>query len=177
MKYDRMRGARTNEKSQSEVFFLLYTDSRREKVHFSLSLSLSLSLSVAFFPCSVYHGWSWAASPAALRSFSLLSSFRVRSCWLSFDAIQKKKMMPEHTHTQHTQKETKKRWTLSYLFRRRNTQTAAAVYARAGSKRREEEIAWLGLAWLGLAWLGLAWPFTDFSLLLLELLFFTFASP
>jgi hypothetical protein len=25
--------------------------------------------------------------------------------------------------------------------------------------------------------LGLAWPFTDFSLLLLELLFFTFASP
>lgn len=156
------RSENKREKSKRSIFSLIRRFSER-KSPFSLSLSHFLPLQHVYT-----HGWSWAASQAALRSFSLLGSFRVRSCWLSFDAIQKKKLMPEHTHTQHTQKETKKRWTLSYLFRRRNTQTAAAVYARAGSQRREEEIAWLGLAW----------PFTDFSLLLLELLFFfTFASP
>lgn len=152
------RSENKREKSKRSIFSLIRRFSER-KSPFSLSLSHFLPLQHVYT-----HGWSWAASQAALRSFSLLGSFRVRSCWLSFDAIQKKKLMPEHTHTQHTQKETKKRWTLSYLFRRRNTQTAAAVYARAGSQRREEEIAWLGLAW----------PFTDFSLLLLELLFFHF---
>lgn len=154
------RSENKREKSKRSIFSLIRRFSER-KSPFSLSLSRFLPLQHVYT-----HGWSWAASQAALRSFSLLGSFRVRSCWLSFDAIQKKKLMPEHTHTQtqHTQKETKKRWTLSYLFRRRNTQTAAAVYARAGSQRREEEIAWLGLAW----------PFTDFSLLLLELLFFHF---
>lgn len=146
-------------------YFFSYTQILGEKKSISLSLSLFIPLQRVYT-----HGWSWAASPAALRSFSLLGSFRVRSCWLSFDAIQKKKMMPEHTHTHtaHSKGDEEKMDSLIFIQKKEYTDSSSSSMPVQAAK--EEKNRLLGLAWLGLLRISLFFSLSSFF-------FFTFASP
>ncbi len=138
------RSENKREKSKRSIF-LLYTDSRREKV----ACIVPTDRAGCFSRCSPL------LQPPWLLSCALVLAFIRRHPEEKDDAR-------AHTHTQYTQKETKKRWTLSYLFRRRNTQTAAVCPCRQQKKRRD------CLAWLGLLRISLFSPWAPF---------FTSASP
>lgn len=146
MKYDRMQGARTNEKSLSEVFFLLYADSRREKVH-SLSLSLSLSsLAACIYPrmeLGCFSSCSPLLQPPWLLSCALVLAFIRRHPEEEVDAR-------AHTHTAHSKGDEEKMDSLIFIQKKEYTDSSSSICpCRQPKKRRRDCLAWLGLAFYG----------------------------
>lgn len=145
-------------------YFFSYTQILGEKK----SISLSPSLSLAFFPCSVYiptDGAGLLLKLLSAPSASLAPFVCARVGFHSTPSRRRRWCQSTHTHTAHSKGDEEKMDSLIFIQKKEYTDSSSSSMPVQAAKEEKKRL------------LGLAWPFTDFSLLLLELLFFTFASP